>query len=116
MQRELVYLLDILQSSEMIQRFISGMDRTAFEEDIKTQDAVIRRIEVIGEALRRLTPEFRSHHTGIPWQQIAAALDAHGAQPTTSITTTMTGKCAKIGASGELRRVGNGRQNDHATF
>lgn len=71
MQRELVYLLDMLQSAEMIQSFISDMDQTEFEEDIKTQDAVIRRIEVIGEAVRRLSLEFRASHAGIPWQQIA---------------------------------------------
>jgi uncharacterized protein with HEPN domain len=71
MQRELVYLLDILQSAEMIQSFVSDMDQIAFEADIKTQDAIIRRIEVIGEAVRRLSLEFRASHTDIPWQQIA---------------------------------------------
>lgn len=71
MQRELVYLLDMLQSAEIIQSFISDIDQTAFEADIKTQDAVIRRIEVIGEAVRWLSLEFRTNHPSIPWQQIA---------------------------------------------
>jgi uncharacterized protein with HEPN domain len=71
MQRELVYLLDILQSAELIQTFVSAMDQTAFEEDLKTQDAVIRRIEVIGEAVRRLSLEFRAGYPNIPWHQIA---------------------------------------------
>jgi uncharacterized protein with HEPN domain len=71
MQRELVYLLDILQSAELIRTFVSDMDQTAFEIDLKTQDAVIRRIEVIGEAVRRLSLEFRASYPNIPWQQIA---------------------------------------------
>ena len=48
MQRELVYLLDMLQSAQMIQAYINALDQTAFEADLKTQDAVIRRIEIIG--------------------------------------------------------------------
>jgi uncharacterized protein with HEPN domain len=71
MQRELVYLLDMLQSAQMIQTFVEGMDQAAFEQDIKTQDAVIRRIEVIGEAVRRTSIAFRASHPEIPWQQIA---------------------------------------------
>ena len=47
------------------------MDQAAFEEDFKTQDAVIWRIEVIGEAVRRLSLEFRAAYPDIPWQQIA---------------------------------------------
>ena len=71
MQRELVYLLDMLQSAQMIQAYINALDQTAFEADLKTQDAVIRRIEIIGEAVRRLSLEFRARHRDIPWQQIA---------------------------------------------
>ncbi len=71
MQRDLVYLLDMLQSAQMIQSFVHGMDRAAFEQDIKTQDAVIRRIEIIGETVRRISMAFRANHPEIPWQQIA---------------------------------------------
>ncbi|MCZ7539416.1 MAG: DUF86 domain-containing protein [Anaerolineae bacterium] len=71
MQRDLIYLLDMLQSAQMIQTFVQGMDQAAFEQDIKTQDAVIRRIEVIGEAVRRTSMTFRATHSEIPWQQIA---------------------------------------------
>lgn len=66
MQRDLVFLLDILQSAEMIQMFVRGMDKAAFDDDVKTQDAVIRRIEVIGEAVRRLSMGFRAAHPDIP--------------------------------------------------
>lgn len=72
MQRDLIYLLDILQSARMIQMFIGDMEQAAFYQDIKTQDAVIRRIEIIGEAVRRISAEFRADHPEIPWQQVAA--------------------------------------------
>ena len=46
------------------------MSQEAFEEDVKTQDAVIRRIEIIGEAVRRLSVEFCAQYPHIPWRQI----------------------------------------------
>lgn len=71
MQRDLVYLLDMLQSAERIQAFTAGMSQDAFEADLKTQDAVIRRLEVIGEAVRRPSVNFRAQYPHIPWSQIA---------------------------------------------
>ncbi len=47
------------------------MDRPTFDQDLKTQDAVIRRVEIIGEATRRLSLEFRAAHPDIPWQAMA---------------------------------------------
>jgi len=44
--------------------------RESFLNDVKTQDAVIRRIEVIGEAARRLSDELRSGHGELPWSRI----------------------------------------------
>ena len=72
MQRELVYLLDMLQSAQMIRTFVEDMDQPAFKQDIKTQDAVIRRIEVIGEPSGNSDNVFEQRlTTEIPWQQIA---------------------------------------------
>ncbi len=67
MQRDLAHLLDILQSAALIQEFTQGLDAIAFRKDALRQDAVIRRIEVIGEAGRRISMEFRAAHPGIPW-------------------------------------------------
>lgn len=71
MPRDLTYVLDILIAARHVQEYVSGMDRPSFDQDIKTQDAVIRRIEIIGEATRRLSPEFRTAHPDIPWQDMA---------------------------------------------
>jgi uncharacterized protein with HEPN domain len=47
------------------------MEREQFVADEKTIDAVVRNLEIIGEAVRRLPEEFKQRQTGIPWGQIA---------------------------------------------
>ena len=68
------YLEHILQAIERISRYV--MDGEAsFLRDEKTQDAVLRNIEIIGEAAKnveRVNPEFLANHPEIPWQVIYA--------------------------------------------
>ncbi|MHB0878085.1 MAG: HepT-like ribonuclease domain-containing protein [Anaerolineae bacterium] len=71
MQRESAHRLDILQSALLIQEFARDLDEAAFHLDRLHQDAVIRRIEVIGEATRRISTPFRAAHPEIPWQKMA---------------------------------------------
>ena len=65
-----LYLDDILESCRKIRKFTDGMSFEKFESDPKTQDAVIRNFEVIGEAARRLPEEIKSHYTSIEWAKI----------------------------------------------
>ncbi len=51
------------------------MDKAAFDCDMKTQSAVIRQLEIIGEATKRLSAELRSTYTDIPWRQMAGMRD-----------------------------------------
>ncbi|MHB8630212.1 MAG: HepT-like ribonuclease domain-containing protein [Aggregatilineales bacterium] len=69
--RDPASVLDILTAARAIQRYVTNIDRTAFDTDEMRQDAIIRRIEIIGEAVRRVSPEFRTQHPQIPWQQMA---------------------------------------------
>jgi uncharacterized protein with HEPN domain len=55
--RQRAYLIDILRSAEAIDEYITGYDLQRFMKDARTQDAVLRRLMVIGEAAARLTPE-----------------------------------------------------------
>jgi uncharacterized protein with HEPN domain len=71
MQRDLAHLLDILQSARKIQDFLRGVDEAHFMQDSMRQDAVVRRIEIIGEATRRISQEFRTTHLDVAWQQMA---------------------------------------------
>lgn len=60
--------------------FIAGMDLDSFRQDLKTQRAVTRDIEVIGETVRRLPRAFRDSHPTIPWDDVVGMRDvlAHG--------------------------------------
>ncbi|MBY0512994.1 MAG: glutamine--tRNA ligase/YqeY domain fusion protein, partial [Gemmataceae bacterium] len=49
--------------------------RAAFEADVRTQDAVVRNIQVIGEAVKHLSPGLRAAHPQVPWRQIAGTRD-----------------------------------------
>ena len=51
------------------------MNKAAFGADRKTQSAVLHQLMVIGEAVKRLSPEFRERHGGIPWSAIAGMRD-----------------------------------------
>ena len=73
--RDASYLLDILRAAQLIADFIGSMDKDAFDEDLKTQSAVIRQLEIIGEATKRLSDEIRDAHPDIPWRQMAGMRD-----------------------------------------
>ena len=64
-------LVDIIESANKIDRYRTGLSKSDFLVDGKTSDAVIRNLEIIGEAVRQLPSEFKDNHTGIPWSQIA---------------------------------------------
>ena len=51
------------------------MSRDAFMADRKTQDAVIRNLEIIGEAVKRLSPSLTRAYPDVPWRQIAGMRD-----------------------------------------
>ena len=66
-------LRDILRHILLAQEFVAKMDLKSFHEDARTVLAVIRCLEVISEASRRLPEEVKARHPSIPWRQIAAA-------------------------------------------
>lgn len=68
----LQHLDDIQQAIRKIKAYVAGLDFEAFVADEKTQDAVIRNLEIIGEAARTLPDEVRQQASGIEWRKIAA--------------------------------------------
>jgi uncharacterized protein with HEPN domain len=70
-----VYLQDILESIEYIQSFLDGVSEDEFYKNVEKQDAVLRRLEIIGEAVKHLPEEIREDHPDIPWRQIAGMRD-----------------------------------------
>ncbi len=74
-QRDVAHLVDVLVAARLLRRFIEGVEKAAFEADELRQAAVIRQLEVIGEATKRFSPAFRSAHPHIPWRQMAGMRD-----------------------------------------
>ena len=68
-------LKDILEGARRILLYTENMQYDTFLEDFKTQDAVIRNLEIIGEASKNLSEEFRKTHTKVPWKSIAGMRD-----------------------------------------
>ena len=63
-------LQDMRESMQKITRYLAGMDRTAFLADDKTADAVVRNVEIIGEASNQLPEDFKLRHPQVPWRQM----------------------------------------------
>lgn len=74
MKSDRVYLQHILTSCEKILRFCAE-GKEAFWRDDRTQDAVIRNFEIIGEAVKRLSDDARRTHPEVPWREIAGFRD-----------------------------------------
>lgn len=72
---DLVYISHILERSQKIQEFTVGMSEADFIKDEKTQSAVIRELEVIGEASKRISETYRNKNTNIPWKLMAGMRD-----------------------------------------
>ena len=65
-----VYVRHILDAISHIEGFLNEVDEDRFSRDIHWQNAFIRELEVIGEASRKIDPEFLKIHPEIPWADI----------------------------------------------
>jgi uncharacterized protein with HEPN domain len=71
-ERDAALLLDMLLAAKDARGFVVGMDEAAFLASRLHQNAVIRSLEVIGEAAGRVSPAFRVGQRAIPWRDITA--------------------------------------------
>lgn len=71
----LVYVEDILESISKIEEYTKESTEDDFYGDTELQDAVLRRLEIIGEAVKNIPQEFRDKYPGIPWKKIAGMRD-----------------------------------------
>lgn len=70
-----VFVKHILQSIEAVEKYLEDVSENDFYESAKTQDAVVRRIEIIGEATKNLPNEFKEKYPDIPWKDMAGMRD-----------------------------------------
>jgi uncharacterized protein with HEPN domain len=69
------YIKDILLSIRQIETFVAGMSYEEFRSDDKTASAVIRKLEIIGEAAKHIPLKFRQSHPELPWTEMARMRD-----------------------------------------
>ena len=70
-----LYLEDILEAIAKIQQYTEGLSVEMLSRDSRTLDAVVRNLEVIGEAVKMLPDEIRSRQMEVDWRKIAGLRD-----------------------------------------
>jgi uncharacterized protein with HEPN domain len=70
-----MYLDDILASIRKIERYSANLSRAAFFEDERTVDAVIRNLQIMGEAVKNIPDELRQTYRQVEWRKIAGLRD-----------------------------------------
>ena len=69
---DLTYLGDILDSIRRIESYTTNVSKEKLLENFMMQDAVMRQIEIIGEATNSISGEFQEKHDNLPWSQMRA--------------------------------------------
>lgn len=70
-----LYLKDILEAMEAIEKFMEGVDFDKFQIDDKTSSAVVRKLEIIGEAAKQVPDYITQKYPEIPWKEMAGMRD-----------------------------------------
>ncbi len=70
-----IYLSDILDCIIKIEEYTEGVEKQEFLKNTIIQDAVMRRLEIIGEAIKNIPPAFREKYSAVQWKKIAGTRD-----------------------------------------
>ena len=75
-----VYIADIAENIAQIEKYTSSVDERSFEKDEQLQDAVMRRLEIIGEAVKHIPQSERKKYPAVPWKAVSGMRDVliHG--------------------------------------
>ena len=71
----LVYLDDILESAELIESYVSTISEGEFYQSLEKQDAILHRLQIIGEAAKHVATTYREKWNQVPWKDIAGIRD-----------------------------------------
>lgn len=69
------YLEDVLEAAQRVETYLQGMTEDGFRSDARTVDAVVRNLEIIGEAIKRVPEPVRARHAEVEWRRIGAMRD-----------------------------------------
>lgn len=70
-----VYIEDVMESISKIEEYTKTLSRDDFFSNTQVQDAVLRRLEIMGEAVKNIPDDFRDRYPKIPWRRIAGMRD-----------------------------------------
>lgn len=71
----LIFLEHIRESIDLIEQYLENKDKEDFLEKTELQDALVRRLEIIGEATKNIQEDFKQNYPEIPWTEIAGTRD-----------------------------------------
>ena len=70
-----IFLTHILNSINLVEEYLKGKSKLDFFNSIQLQDSVIRRIEIIGEAIKNIPNDIKKNYNQIPWKEITGMRD-----------------------------------------
>ena len=70
-----LFIKDIVDAIESIEEFVAGMNFEEFKNDDKTVSAVVRKLEIIGEATKNIPDEIKEKYPMLPWKEMAKIRD-----------------------------------------
>jgi len=70
-----VFIKHILDSIDAVEHYTKNLSEDQFLRSLEKQDAIVRRVEIIGEAVRNISADFRREYPDIPWRKISGMRD-----------------------------------------
>ena len=70
-----VFIKHILDSIDAVENYTKNLSEDQFLRSLEKQDAIVRRVEIIGEAVRNISADFRREYPDIPWRKISGMRD-----------------------------------------
>jgi uncharacterized protein with HEPN domain len=70
-----LFISDILENIELIEKSLNKLNKTDLEKNSIMRDATIRRLEIIGEAVKNIPSSFKIKYQNVPWSKIAGFRD-----------------------------------------
>ena len=70
-----LFIEDILESIKLIEKYLGDISKENFDNNQKLKDSVVRRLEIIGEAVKNIPDSFRKKYPEVPWRKIAGLRD-----------------------------------------
>ena len=70
-----IFLKEILESIERIEQYVKDTTESEFLDDYEKQDAIMKRLEIIGEAVKNIPKKVKAEHSEIPWKQMSGMRD-----------------------------------------